>query len=198
VPSVLADIARLTCFHCRFQSIEFVWKISWLVVSFLLGKSPASVYYCMSTFRNSVSVPSSKAMVEHPMVEHPKEKKLQSKHGESLKSRISWLIFRQCLFVRHVSIFAIGIEWHSAGDLLRCDSNRLFKGECIYFSFKKWLILSAIFFEAADIFNLRINVPFAISEGIHSVYILTVSFSFAFTLFSILFSFSLFLFGLLI
>ena len=36
-----------------------------LVVSFLLGKSPASVYYCMPTFRNSLSVPSSKAMVEH-------------------------------------------------------------------------------------------------------------------------------------
>ena len=35
------------------------------VVSFLLGKSPASVYYCMPTFRNSLSVPSSKAMVEH-------------------------------------------------------------------------------------------------------------------------------------
>ena len=36
-----------------------------IVVSFLLGKSPASVYYCMPTFRNSLSVPSSKAMVEH-------------------------------------------------------------------------------------------------------------------------------------
>ena len=35
------------------------------VVSFLLGKSPASVYYCMLTFRNSLSVPSSKAVVEH-------------------------------------------------------------------------------------------------------------------------------------
>ena len=33
-------------------------------VSFFLGKSPASVYYCMPTFRNSLSVPSSKAMVE--------------------------------------------------------------------------------------------------------------------------------------
>ena len=33
-----------------------------LVVSFLLGKSPASVYYCMPTFRNSLSVPSSKAL----------------------------------------------------------------------------------------------------------------------------------------
>ena len=36
-----------------------------IVVSFLLGKSPASVYYCMPTFRNSLSVPSSKAMVEY-------------------------------------------------------------------------------------------------------------------------------------
>ena len=36
-----------------------------IVVSFLLGKSPASVYYCMPTFRNSLSVPSSKATVEH-------------------------------------------------------------------------------------------------------------------------------------
>ena len=36
-----------------------------IVVSFLLGRSPASAYYCMPTFRNSLSVPSSKAMVEH-------------------------------------------------------------------------------------------------------------------------------------
>ena len=34
------------------------------VGSFLLGRSPASVYYCMPTFWNSLSVPSSKAMVE--------------------------------------------------------------------------------------------------------------------------------------
>ena len=33
-----------------------------IVVSFLLGKSPASVYYCMPTFRNSLLVPSSKAL----------------------------------------------------------------------------------------------------------------------------------------
>ena len=38
-----------------------------IVVSFLLGKSPASVYYCIPTFRNSLSVPSSKAMVEHQL-----------------------------------------------------------------------------------------------------------------------------------
>ena len=37
------------------------------VVSVLLGKSPASVYYCMPTFRNSLSVPFSKAMVEHQL-----------------------------------------------------------------------------------------------------------------------------------
>ena len=42
-----------------------------LVVSFLLGKSPASVYYCMPTFRNSLSVPSSKAMVEHSVLPLP-------------------------------------------------------------------------------------------------------------------------------
>ena len=36
-----------------------------IVVSFLLGKSPTSVYHCMPTFRNYISVPSSKAMVEH-------------------------------------------------------------------------------------------------------------------------------------
>ena len=69
-----------------------------IVVSFLLGKSPASVYYCMPTFRNSLSVPSSKAMVEHSIIAledgtessetsaynntltpgtYPKEKKLQ-------------------------------------------------------------------------------------------------------------------------
>ena len=48
---------------------RFIFHISanmyLFVVSFLLGKSPASVYYCMPTFRNSLSVPSSKAMVEH-------------------------------------------------------------------------------------------------------------------------------------
>ena len=42
-----------------------------IVVSFLLGKSPASVYYCMPTFRNSLSVPSSKAMVEHCVLPLP-------------------------------------------------------------------------------------------------------------------------------
>ena len=36
-----------------------------IVVAFLLAKSPASVYYGMPTFRNSLSVPSSKAVVEH-------------------------------------------------------------------------------------------------------------------------------------
>ena len=65
-----------------------------IVVSFLLGKSPASVYYCMPTFRNSLSVPSSKAMVE-PIESsetsaynntltpgtYPKEKKLQKNEG---------------------------------------------------------------------------------------------------------------------
>ena len=40
-------------------------KLIFPVVSFLLGKSLASVYYCMPTFRNSLSVPSSKAMVEY-------------------------------------------------------------------------------------------------------------------------------------
>ena len=76
-----------------------------LVVSFLLGKSPASVYYCMPTFQNSLLVPSSKAMVMEPIESsktsaynntltpgtYPKEKKLQSKHSESLKSRINVL-----------------------------------------------------------------------------------------------------------
>ena len=42
-----------------------------IVVSFLLGKSPASVYYFMPTFRNSLSVPSSKAMVESGKVVSP-------------------------------------------------------------------------------------------------------------------------------
>ena len=39
-------------------------NLSNIIVSFLLGKSPASVYYCMPTFQNSLSVPYSKAMVE--------------------------------------------------------------------------------------------------------------------------------------
>ena len=37
----------------------------YFVVSFLLGKYLASVYYCVLTFWNSLSVPSSKAKVEH-------------------------------------------------------------------------------------------------------------------------------------
>ena len=42
------------------NSILKLINIKNIVVSFLLGKS---VYYCMPTFRNSVSVPSSKAVV---------------------------------------------------------------------------------------------------------------------------------------
>ena len=42
-----------------------------IVVSFLLGKSPASLYYYMPTFRNSLSVPSSKAMVKHCVLPLP-------------------------------------------------------------------------------------------------------------------------------
>jgi hypothetical protein len=58
---------------CCYCSCLFMEEVIWflilnfcrvlIVVSFLLGKSPASVYYCMLTFRNSLSVPSSKAMV---------------------------------------------------------------------------------------------------------------------------------------
>ena len=48
------------------RNVKFVTEIDPIpVVSFLLGKSPASVCYCMPTLRNSLSVPSSKAMVEH-------------------------------------------------------------------------------------------------------------------------------------
>ena len=42
-----------------------------IVVSFLLGKSPASVYYCMPTFLNSLSVPSSNSVVEHSVLPLP-------------------------------------------------------------------------------------------------------------------------------
>ena len=47
------------------DKIGCIGKQTNCVVSFLFGKSPASVYYCMPMFRNSQSVPSSKAMVEH-------------------------------------------------------------------------------------------------------------------------------------
>ena len=76
------------------------------VVCFLLGDSPASDLY-MPTFRNTLSVPSSKASSHlHLKMEqiecsetlayinqtpgnHPKENKQHSEHGESLKSKIS-------------------------------------------------------------------------------------------------------------
>jgi hypothetical protein len=106
-----------------------------------------------------------------------------------------------CLFDRHVSIFAIGIEWQSSGDRLRFDANWLVTGKLIYFIVKKWLILSAILFVATFIFHWRLAIkgyvpipPFGISEGIRSVYFLTVSSSFIFTLFPVLVSFSRFLF----
>ena len=58
---------------CQVMTVKYIaimflilnFRCVLIVVSFLLGKSPASVYYCMPTFRNSLSVPSSKAMVEH-------------------------------------------------------------------------------------------------------------------------------------
>ena len=73
-----------------------------IVVCFLLGDSPASDLY-MPTFRNTLSVPSSKAHLPLKMEQiqcsetsayinqrpgnHPKENKQHSEHGESLKSR---------------------------------------------------------------------------------------------------------------
>ena len=82
-----------TGFHVKYPVIVF----------FLLGDSPASDLY-MLTFRNTLSVPSSKAHLPLKMEQiecsetsayinqtpgnHPKENKLHSEHGESLKSRI--------------------------------------------------------------------------------------------------------------
>ena len=60
------------------------------VVCFLLGDSPASDLY-MPTFRNTLSVPSSKAdvkCVNQTPGNQPKENKQHSEHGKSLKSRI--------------------------------------------------------------------------------------------------------------
>ena len=76
------------------------------IVCFLLGDSPASDLY-MPTFRNSLSVPSSKAgvtshlplkmeqiessetseYINQTLGNRPKENKQHSEHGESLKSR---------------------------------------------------------------------------------------------------------------
>ena len=61
------------------------------VVCFLLGDSPASHLY-MPTFRNTLSVPSSKAGVKSAYINqtpgnHPKENKQHSEHGENLKPR---------------------------------------------------------------------------------------------------------------
>ena len=80
-------------------------KIHFNVVCFLLGDSPAADLY-MPTFRNTLSVPSSKAGVKMEQIEcsetsayinqtpgnHPKENKQHSEHGESLKSRIHFNI----------------------------------------------------------------------------------------------------------
>ena len=132
------SIGALGCVHLCFVSVwvpcgdsVIGYKIRF-VVSFLLGKSPASVYYCMPTFRNSLSVPSSKAInaLKMETIEssemsaynntltpgtYPKEKKLQSKHGESLKSRkirfveleTIWLLSVRCLFSIWAKCFAI-------------------------------------------------------------------------------------------
>ena len=85
------------------------------VVSFLLGKSPASLYYCMPTFRNSLSVlvESSKTSAYNNTVTpgtYPKERKLQSKHGESLKSRNRQYTFNVTLRNVRVNIFCRGKE----------------------------------------------------------------------------------------
>ena len=85
------------------------------VVCFLLGDSPASDLY-MPTFRNTLSVPSSKAGVKTSHLplkmeqiecsetsayinqtpgNHPKENKQHSEHGESLKSRTPF----SCIYV---------------------------------------------------------------------------------------------------
>ena len=77
------------------------------IVCFLLGDSPASDLY-MPTFRNTLSVPSSKAHLPLKMEQiecfetseyinqkprnHPKENKQHSEHGESLKSSILYML----------------------------------------------------------------------------------------------------------
>ena len=76
------------------------WPHGWAkhvaVLCFLLGDSPASDLY-MPTFRNTLSVPPSKAGVKCSETSaymnqtpgnHPKENKQHSEHGESLKSKI--------------------------------------------------------------------------------------------------------------
>ena len=70
--------------------LKLLLDINYLVC-FLLGDSLASDLY-MPTFRNTLSVPSSKADVKWYINQtpgnHPKENKQHSEHGESLKSRL--------------------------------------------------------------------------------------------------------------
>ena len=85
------------------------------VVCFLLGDSPASDLY-MPTFRNTLSVPSSKsgvtshlplkmeqiecsetsAYINQTPGNHPQENKQHSEHGGSLKSKI----LCNCIFIK--------------------------------------------------------------------------------------------------
>jgi hypothetical protein len=70
-----------TCFeHMMFISRKTILY----TVSSLMGVSPASDF-CMPTFRNHLSVPSSKAGI------HPKDYSQYTKHGESLKSSILYM-----------------------------------------------------------------------------------------------------------
>ena len=101
--NVLWGCPMTVCTEHSYTGSSFV-KTVFLVVSFLLGKSPASVYYCMPTFRNSLSVPPSKmkpieisetSAYNNTLTPgtYPKEKKLQSKHGGSLESRTVFLVY---------------------------------------------------------------------------------------------------------
>jgi hypothetical protein len=64
------------------MSLNNLRRNEYYVVYFLLGKSPASVFY-WPTFRNSLSVPSSKAGGWVPK----RKNILHLEHGENLKSR---------------------------------------------------------------------------------------------------------------
>jgi len=97
-------------------------KYTGLVVCFLMGNSPASEF-CMPTFRNSLSVPSSYPPMKMERTvcsetlaykfqtagNYPEENILHLKHGENLKSRINrYCHWRNSYDATHIPFWVTG------------------------------------------------------------------------------------------
>ena len=109
----VSKLGKVKLFVCGIKAITFK-NFNFLISNFrrvlnpvciLLGNSPA-FDCCMPTFRNTLSVPSSQAGYQTPG-KYPKEYIQDSKHGESLKSRIQKAVSK-CINLR----FTKGICTH--------------------------------------------------------------------------------------